>query len=91
VSDEQERVDRYRAAIREQALDRFLSDVLAPDARDWIAGFSARAAVSVADDEMAAVRKERDVLYAAMMQFVPMSVLRDVMKAATCPAPEALA
>jgi hypothetical protein len=38
--------DDVRAAIRKQALDRFTTDYLAEDAREWLAGFSARAALS---------------------------------------------
>lgn len=35
-----------RAAVRVQALDRFTRDVMAEDARDWLAGFAARAVLS---------------------------------------------
>lgn len=34
-----------RAAIRAESLDRFSSEYLTADARDWLAGFAARAAI----------------------------------------------
>jgi hypothetical protein len=71
-------VEAVRTAIREQALDRFLSEALTPDARNWVAGFAARAAVALADAEQAALVAERDRLVEALSVVVPPHVVRAV-------------
>lgn len=37
--------DDIKAAIKTRAMDRFASDFLADDAREWLAGFAADAAL----------------------------------------------
>jgi len=47
-----------RKAIREQALDRFTGEHLAPDARDWLAGFSAWAAIGAIRAALSSTQRE---------------------------------
>jgi hypothetical protein len=52
-------IEAIRAAVREQALDRFLSEALTPDARNWVAGFSARAAYAAMTEHLGLVEETR--------------------------------
>jgi len=47
-------VQAVREAIKEKSLDRFTSDYLSDDARIWLAGFAARAALEAIAPAIAA-------------------------------------